>query len=697
MRRFFLIAALAAAFLSGSSLSLMAAVAQWDFNGDLSSSTGGEDLIPMFAAPASEAGVTFETATIEGEEAQVAHLTRGTYFKANHGFAANGGGDYVNQYSVVMDVMFPDRSPSGGWAALWQTNLNNTNDGDWFINPNGGVGIMGQYGGQVEDGTWYRLALVVDLAAGTLTGYINGEQVIEITRQGLDGRFALYDADDPSGPFVLLFADESQENAELYVNCVQLRDYALTSEEVQKLGGPTAQGIPVESECAVTDPADDCNGNGIHDRCDIRDGTSQDCNNNGVPDECDLASGTSQDCNENGIPDECDIASGIAHDCNGNGVLDECELAAGTAQDCNENGILDQCEMAFVIQWDFDGTLEASPLTGGESLLPQAAAPAEEPGVTFETVSIGDEQAQVAHFTRGTYFVVHHRFAANGGGAYVNQYTVIMDVMFPDRSPSGGWASLFQTNDTNSNDGDWFINPAGGIGISGQYGGAIGDGEWHRLALAVDLTSGTYTCYIDGEQVNQLTDLALDGRFSLYPLGSDVGDVVLVFADESEENAEAYINCLQLRNYAMSADEVAALGGPTAAGLTPPTLDCNGNGTLDECDIASGTSPDTNGNGVPDECEATLFTRGNVNGDANLDIADAVFLLSHLFAPGSPAPTCMKSADVNDDSQVDIADPIYLLNYLFAPGSPAPPPPFEECGTDPTPDDLSCESFEPCE
>ncbi len=34
-----------------------------------------------------------------------------------------------------------------------------------------------------------------------------------------------------------------------------------------------------------------------------------------------------------------------------------------------------------------------------------------------------------------------------------------------------------------------------------------------------------------------------------------------------------------------------------------PTFDCNGNGVLDECDIASGYSDDYDVNGVPDECE----------------------------------------------------------------------------------------------
>ncbi|MHC4697141.1 MAG: FG-GAP repeat domain-containing protein, partial [Planctomycetota bacterium] len=53
----------------------------------------------------------------------------------------------------------------------------------------------------------------------------------------------------------------------------------------------------------------DCNGNGIPDKRDIEDGTSQDCNTNTIPDECDIADGTSADDNGNGIPDECELAA----------------------------------------------------------------------------------------------------------------------------------------------------------------------------------------------------------------------------------------------------------------------------------------------------------------------------------------------------------------------------------------------------
>ena len=35
----------------------------------------------------------------------------------------------------------------------------------------------------------------------------------------------------------------------------------------------------------------------------------------------------------------------------------------------------------------------------------------------------------------------------------------------------------------------------------------------------------------------------------------------------------------------------------------PACGNCNGNGRLDSCDIASGASVDANGNGIPDECE----------------------------------------------------------------------------------------------
>ncbi len=69
-------------------------------------------------------------------------------------------------------------------------------------------------------------------------------------------------------------------------------------------------------------------------------------------------------------------------------------------------------------------------------------------------------------------------------------------------------------------------------------------------------------------------------------------------------------------------------------------------------------------------------------------------VLSLLFG-GGDAPPCAKSADIDDSGSVDVTDPVYLLNFLFA-GGPSPAAPFSECGLDPTPDDVTCESFEGC-
>ncbi len=118
-------------------------------------------------------------------------------------------------------------------------------------------------------------------------------------------------------------------------------------------------------------------------------------------------------------------------------------------------------------------------------------------------------------------------------------------------------------------------------------------------------------------------------------------------------------------------------------------IDCNGNGVLDVCDIASGASLDENDNQVPDECEQT-FRRGDANADGQIDIADGVFLLNYLFLNG-PSGDCQDSLDVNDDGQVQLSDAIWVITYQFANG-PEPLSPFLQCGDDLTPDSLGCDT-----
>jgi hypothetical protein len=91
---------------------------------------------------------------------------------------------------------------------------------------------------------------------------------------------------------------------------------------------------------------------------------------------------------------------------------------------------------------------------------------------------------------------------------------------------------------------------------------------------------------------------------------------------------------------------------------------------------------------------APSFRRGDADADGTVNITDGVFALTYLFSGGA-APTCVKTADSDDSGGLDISDAVFLLQFLFS-GGAMPPAPFGECGTDGTPDELTCEAYAPC-
>lgn len=89
------------------------------------------------------------------------------------------------------------------------------------------------------------------------------------------------------------------------------------------------------------------------------------------------------------------------------------------------------------------------------------------------------------------------------------------------------------------------------------------------------------------------------------------------------------------------------------------------------------------------------FIRGDANGEGTVDLSDAVFLLTSLYVPTSPAANCPAATDVNRDLVADLSDAVYLLSFLFVPGAPAPPSPYPNCGPDPLGTGLECPAS-PC-
>ena len=218
-------------------------------------------------------------------------------------------------------------------------------------------------------------------------------------------------------------------------------------------------------------------------------------------------------------------------------------------------------------QWDFNGNLAAT--LGADLQYFDNTVQADTTFGTTTSFGIGDMNGQpagVMHFlpTAASWggYRMFHGAAPNGGGAYVNQYTVVLDVYFPTAADRT-WRSLWQTDTSDLSDGDLFLNTSDGLGISSVYDGSVSSDTWHRIAFAFDLTgpgSPVLVKFIDGAKVgNQTSGLSgKDGRFSLDPSA-------LLFGDNDGDVNEAYVSSAQFSNGRRPDAFLAALGGASAA------------------------------------------------------------------------------------------------------------------------------------
>jgi hypothetical protein len=175
------------------------------------------------------------------------------YHVTLNGSTPNGGGAYINQFTIIFDLLIP--APLG-WVPLFNTNPQNANDADFFVDANGRVGI-GEIGyspnGTIASNTWHRVAFAANLASNTVTYYVDGQSVFT-GAASLDGRFSLYSSFD-SGPDLLLFNEGDPTGIfthALYLSSFAFIDRTLTGTEVQALGGPTDLGIFIHTLPALS-------------------------------------------------------------------------------------------------------------------------------------------------------------------------------------------------------------------------------------------------------------------------------------------------------------------------------------------------------------------------------------------------------------------------------------------------------------
>ncbi|NOX67098.1 MAG: hypothetical protein GXO85_15200, partial [Chlorobi bacterium] len=102
--------------------------------------------------------------------------------------------------------------------------------------------------------------------------------------------------------------------------------------------------------------------------------------------------------------------------------------------------------------------------------------------------------------------------SATGGGSNVNEFSFVFDIKIPVISP---WYCFYQTDLTNVNDGEFFINPSGNIGVGDTYytQDALKTNEWYRIGVSVK-NGDRYDIYIDGYKSLKGRPGPVDGRFS---------------------------------------------------------------------------------------------------------------------------------------------------------------------------------------
>ena len=231
--------------------------------------------------------------------------------------------------------------------------------------------------------------------------------------------------------------------------------------------------------------------------------------------------------------------------------------------------------------WNFEGSF--APTSGPGSMSVRGGA-----SVAFGTASSfglpllpGGDSGVLSFpaFTAAQGLNVDHASAPNGvhiGDGWVSNYTLVMDVYWPASSNSQ-WRSILNTNPTNANDGDFFIDPTGRIGIAGVYNGVLGtiqSDTWHRLVIVFGCADGEGQLqkYIDGRFIGGQGTTGSPITGARWALFAQAGADFLLFGDNNGETAPGYMSSFAFLPKRLNQAEVAALGGPNAAGaLTPGT------------------------------------------------------------------------------------------------------------------------------
>jgi hypothetical protein len=506
------------------------------------------------------------------------------YLTVNPGFTANGGGGYVNEYSIAWDVR-----PDPNLNSLFQTAFNgNDNDGDlWIDATTPGAATIGVddvgYSASTFDATkWHRIVLSVDNGS-YFRVYVDGVLFLDGAGQPVDGRFSLY----PDR--FHLFADNDWQDVWILAGNVMTWNRALTTEEVAGMGGwindaaePTPllfNETPVITSVSPADGETNASPNFSY-RATILDGSSAQVVINTVQLKLDDLV-LSPSVTKTGVTTTVSFSAGGLLRRSSTHTYRLTYSDTGAASYTNDATFTVQNYTGY--EWRF--TLgDLSPALGNGIL--DYADPGNAGLTSFGTTDgstvphISGTPAKYIHVpaftsdTDGYYLNFADSGPNTGTNAFLNRYTILFDVLVPGPLD---WTAFFNTDPYNLNDADFYLAADGSIGIGGGGYSAIGvitPGSWNRIAFVADLEANTLTYYVNGTNVKTRAADGIGGRWALYS-NQDFGPDLLLFNEGDTSGTythELYLSSVAFADRGLSANEIAGLGSAQAKGIFVPSF-----------------------------------------------------------------------------------------------------------------------------
>jgi hypothetical protein len=216
----------------------------------------------------------------------------------------------------------------------------------------------------------------------------------------------------------------------------------------------------------------------------------------------------------------------------------------------------------------------------------------------------------------GSYYKCVHGIGPNGGGNMVNRYTLMFDFKVLNLD---NWHCFFQTDTTNTSDGDCFIRdvndpPVGRIGTATtKYTpDSVLPNKWYRLMISVNL-GNTYRYYLNGKLVLDGNMQAVDARFALTKH-------LLFFADDDGEDDTIDVASVAIFDTCLSASDIAKIGSIDPCVANPPKISLGADTSL--CNYLSFSKTATSGFkkylwSTGDTTASLMFSSKNLGTGAN--------------------------------------------------------------------------------